>query len=93
MINDTLQCPGRLSATGFDRSLVQEYVIYDCHQALPLDLIEYSVHRVDENSNGNNAGSSGTAEEDRICNNNNEVHGDNEMGMSENESSKTSVNC
>lgn len=37
------QCPGRLLATCGDGSVIQEYVIYSSNQALPLDLIEFTV--------------------------------------------------
>lgn len=37
------QCPGRLLATCGDGSIIQEYIIFDANQALPLDLIEFTV--------------------------------------------------
>ena len=38
-----IQCPGRLLATCGDGSIIQEYIVFDANQALPLDLIEFTV--------------------------------------------------
>ena len=35
------QCPGRLLPTCGDGTILQEYVVFDPRQVLPLDLIEF----------------------------------------------------
>ena len=37
------QCPGRLLATCGDGSIIQEYILFEANQALPLDLIDFTL--------------------------------------------------
>ena len=37
------QCPGRVLATCGDGSIIQEYIVFDANQALPLDLRDFTV--------------------------------------------------
>ncbi|XP_067937486.1 uncharacterized protein [Watersipora subatra] len=46
---NSILCPGRLSTANSDSSLVQEYIIFDPSQAVPLDLIEYSTQIASSN--------------------------------------------